>query len=81
MTTIERVESSTGTAGSGIADEIAKALAPFVGGELPVRLTAWDGSEAGPADAPHVVLRSPRALRRLLRHPGELGRRAGLRHR
>ena len=73
MTTIERVEPRTATKESGVAPEIAKALAPFVGGELPVRLTAWDGSEAGPADAPHVVLRSPRALRRLLRHPGELG--------
>ena len=73
MTTLEWVESPTVTGRSGVAGEIAKALAPFVGGELPVRLTAWDGSEAGPADAPHVVLRSPRALRRLLRHPGELG--------
>ncbi|KRF25696.1 cyclopropane-fatty-acyl-phospholipid synthase family protein [Phycicoccus sp. Soil803] len=73
MTTLEWVESPTVTGRSGVAGEIAKALAPFAGGELPVRLTAWDGSEAGPADAPHVVLRSPRALRRLLRHPGELG--------
>lgn len=73
MTTIERVESSTATRKSGVAVEIAMALAPFVGGELPVRLSAWDGSQTGPADAPHVVLRSPRALRRLLRHPGELG--------
>ena len=73
MTTIDAVESTTATRASGIAVEIADALAPFVGGELPVRLSAWDGSTAGPADAPHVVLRSPRALRRLLRHPGELG--------
>ena len=57
----------------GVATEIAEALAPFVGGALPVHLTAWDGSTAGPQDAPRVVLRSPRALRRLLRHPGELG--------
>ncbi|QGN57990.1 cyclopropane-fatty-acyl-phospholipid synthase family protein [Nostocoides sp. HKS02] len=56
-----------------VAPQLAGALAPLVGGELPVRLTAWDGSTAGPDDAPHVVLRSPRALRRLLRHPGELG--------
>ena len=42
-------------------------------GGLPVRLRAWDGSEAGPADAPVVVLRSRRALRRLLWQPGELG--------
>ena len=34
---------------------------------------AWDGSVAGPAGAPLVVLRSPDALRRLLWHPGELG--------
>jgi cyclopropane-fatty-acyl-phospholipid synthase len=60
------------TAG-GIAAELAETLRPLVGGDLPVHLTAWDGSSAGPADAPHVVLRSPRVLRRLLRHPGELG--------
>jgi cyclopropane-fatty-acyl-phospholipid synthase len=40
---------------------------------LPVRIRAWDGSEAGPADGPTLVLRSPLALRRLLWHPGELG--------
>ena len=40
---------------------------------LPVRLRAWDGTEAGPPDAPLVELRSPDALRRLLWHPGELG--------
>jgi cyclopropane-fatty-acyl-phospholipid synthase len=38
-----------------------------------VRLRAWDGSEAGPVDAPLVELRSPQALRRLLWHPSELG--------
>jgi cyclopropane-fatty-acyl-phospholipid synthase len=42
-------------------------------GELPVRIRAWDGSEAGPADAPVVVLRSRTALRRLLWDPDELG--------
>jgi cyclopropane-fatty-acyl-phospholipid synthase len=73
MTTIERLGSPTAPSEFGVAGEIAQALAPFVGGELPVRLSAWDGSEAGPTDAPRVVLRSPRALRRLLRHPGELG--------
>jgi cyclopropane-fatty-acyl-phospholipid synthase len=41
--------------------------------DLPVRLRAWDGSEAGPADAPTVILRSPLALRRALWAPGELG--------
>jgi cyclopropane-fatty-acyl-phospholipid synthase len=56
-----------------IADSLATALRPFVGGDLPVRLRAWDGSETGPDDAPVVELRSPDALRRMLRHPGELG--------
>jgi cyclopropane-fatty-acyl-phospholipid synthase len=57
----------------GVAGNLAEAAAPFVGGDLPVRLRAWDGSEAGPDDAPLVELRSPDALRRLLWHPGELG--------
>lgn len=58
-----------------VASRIADALSPFIGGELPVRLHAWDGSIAGSDDpgAPQVEVRSPRALRRLLRHPGELG--------
>ncbi|HET7067263.1 MAG TPA: cyclopropane-fatty-acyl-phospholipid synthase family protein [Nocardioides sp.] len=63
----------TGVSGTGVAAELAVAAAPFVGGELPVRLLVWDGSTAGPADAPVVELRSPDALRRLLWHPGELG--------
>jgi len=57
----------------GVAGRLAEAAEPFVGGELPVRLRAWDGSEAGPVDAPLVELRSPDAVRRMLRHPGELG--------
>jgi cyclopropane-fatty-acyl-phospholipid synthase len=43
------------------------------GVELPVRVRAWDNSEAGPAGPPTVVLRSPLALRRALWRPGELG--------
>jgi cyclopropane-fatty-acyl-phospholipid synthase len=58
---------------TGVAADLAEAAAPFVGGDLPVRLRAWDGSEAGPADAPLIELRTPDALRRLLWHPGELG--------
>jgi cyclopropane-fatty-acyl-phospholipid synthase len=56
-----------------VAAELDKALRPLVRGELPVHLTAWDGSTAGPSTAPRVVLRSPDALRRLLWSPGELG--------
>lgn len=56
-----------------IANRLEAALRPFLGGDLPVRLKAWDGSVAGPVDAPLVVLNSPDAVRRLLWHPGELG--------
>ncbi|KQU70758.1 cyclopropane-fatty-acyl-phospholipid synthase family protein [Phycicoccus sp. Root101] len=73
MTATDTTPSTATATQPGVAAEIAAALAPFVGGALPVHLSAWDGSAAGPQDAPHVVLRSPRALRRLLRHPGELG--------
>ncbi|MGW2022353.1 class I SAM-dependent methyltransferase [Streptomyces decoyicus] len=56
-----------------VAPRLAALLAGHFAGNLPVRLRAWDGSEAGPKSAPVVVLRSPRALRRLLWQPGELG--------
>ncbi|MEU2952476.1 cyclopropane-fatty-acyl-phospholipid synthase family protein [Streptomyces xanthochromogenes] len=50
------------------------ALAEALLGEaLPVRIRAWDGSEAGPPGAPVLVVRHRRALRRLLWKPGELG--------
>ncbi|MFE9399491.1 class I SAM-dependent methyltransferase [Streptomyces flavidovirens] len=45
----------------------------LLGIPLPVRIRAWDGSESGPSDAPVLVVRSRRALRRLLWKPGELG--------
>jgi cyclopropane-fatty-acyl-phospholipid synthase len=57
----------------GLAPTLARLAEPLLGGELPVRLRAWDGSEAGPQDAPVIVLRHRRALRRLLWTPGELG--------
>ncbi|MFE9931910.1 class I SAM-dependent methyltransferase [Streptomyces sp. NPDC005533] len=55
------------------ADRLARLLGLFLPGPLPVRIRAWDGSQAGPADAPLITLRSPDALRRLLWQPGELG--------
>ncbi|MFC4498438.1 MULTISPECIES: class I SAM-dependent methyltransferase [Streptomyces] len=45
----------------------------LLGVPLPVRVRAWDGSQAGPPDAPTLVVRNRRALRRLLFKPGELG--------
>ena len=56
-----------------LAALIEEVLRPLAGGELPVRLVVWDGSEAGPAGAPVVRLNSPDAIRRLLWAPGELG--------
>jgi cyclopropane-fatty-acyl-phospholipid synthase len=63
---------STGTA-TAVAPVLAAAIEPVLGGELPVRLIAWDGSVAGPTGAPAVWLRSAAALRRMLWCPGELG--------
>jgi cyclopropane-fatty-acyl-phospholipid synthase len=57
-----------------VAQRVAEAVGTVLGvTELPIRIRAWDGSEAGPADAPLVVVRSRRALRRLVWAPGELG--------
>ena len=58
---------------TGVAGTLQDALRPFVRGDLPVRVRAWDGSEAGPQDAPVVTISSPRALSRLVWSPGELG--------
>ena len=55
-------DSRTPTAGGppdrqrGVAQELADVVTPLFGGALPVRIRAWDGSEAGPADAPAVVV-------------------------
>ncbi|MEU9346731.1 cyclopropane-fatty-acyl-phospholipid synthase family protein [Streptomyces sp. NPDC048278] len=65
--------STTQTTRPGVAHRLASLAETALGGPLPLRLRAWDGSEAGPAEGPVVVLRSRRALRRLLWQPGELG--------
>ncbi|WP_226762339.1 class I SAM-dependent methyltransferase [Arthrobacter sp. SO3] len=58
----------------GAAPRLAEVLAIVLGTEeIPLRLKAWDGSEAGPAGAPRVEFRSRRALRRMLWSPGQLG--------
>jgi cyclopropane-fatty-acyl-phospholipid synthase len=56
-----------------VAARVEPLLHRLFGGDPPIRLRAWDGSETGPADAPVLILRSRRALRRLLWAPGELG--------
>jgi len=57
----------------GVAQVIASLLTEHADLDLPVRLRAWDGSEAGPAGTTVVVIRSAQALRRILWRPGELG--------
>jgi cyclopropane-fatty-acyl-phospholipid synthase len=56
-----------------VAAKLSALLTPLLGAELPVRIRAWDGSEAGPAGAPLLHVTSRRALRRLLWQPDELG--------
>ena len=49
-------------------------LTDLLGNDLPVRITAFDGTDLGPPDAPAtLVVRSPDALRRIVTAPGELG--------
>jgi len=45
----------------------------LLGVPFPLRIRAWDGSQAGPPDAPALVVRNRRAVRRMLFKPGELG--------
>jgi cyclopropane-fatty-acyl-phospholipid synthase len=68
MTTAEHTTTSAGVAG-----RVAELVEPLFGGDLPVRVRAWDGTAAGPEEAPTVVIASPDALRRLVARPGELG--------
>jgi cyclopropane-fatty-acyl-phospholipid synthase len=57
-----------------MATRLAGAMTVVLGvDQLPVRLRAWDGSVAGPAEAPGLVINSPRAVRRLVWAPPELG--------
>ncbi len=54
--------------------QVAEIISGVVGADVPVRVTAYDGSKAGP-DSSEVALRivSPRALARLATAPGSLG--------
>lgn len=55
------------------ASRLTTLVEELLGAPPPVRIRAWDGSESGPADAPVLVIRHRRALRRVLWKPGELG--------
>ncbi|MCD0447481.1 cyclopropane-fatty-acyl-phospholipid synthase family protein [Glycomyces sp. A-F 0318] len=57
-----------------LAADLYDLAAKATGTAPPIRLRAWDGTEAGPDDGgPVLRLDSPDALRRLLWSPGELG--------
>jgi cyclopropane-fatty-acyl-phospholipid synthase len=61
-------------AGTIATVSVATLLGGFLGGDLPVRIEAYDGSAVGPADARTMLrVRSPDAIRRVLTRPGELG--------
>ncbi|MEV7614023.1 cyclopropane-fatty-acyl-phospholipid synthase family protein [Streptomyces sp. NPDC089799] len=55
------------------APRLAALAEVLLGYPPPVRIRAWDGSEAGPPGPPVLVVRHRRALRRILWRPGELG--------
>ncbi|MFF1495451.1 class I SAM-dependent methyltransferase [Streptomyces sp. NPDC058304] len=55
------------------APRLATLAETLLGAPVPVRIRAWDGSEAGPPTGPTLVLANRRALRRVLWRPGELG--------
>ncbi|MDH6628006.1 cyclopropane-fatty-acyl-phospholipid synthase [Streptomyces sp. LBL] len=58
---------------SDAALRLKSLIEQLLGVPLPMRVRAWDGSQAGPPGAPTLVVRNRRAVRRLLWKPGELG--------
>ncbi len=67
-----RPDSSTGTTDHKLS--IAEILEVLVGQDLPVRITAYDGSSLGPREARYGLnLKSPRGTTYLVTAPGDLG--------
>jgi cyclopropane-fatty-acyl-phospholipid synthase len=56
-----------------VAARLKRLLERLLQAPVPIRLRAWDGSEAGPLDTPVLLIRHRRALRRLMYQPNELG--------
>jgi len=56
------------------AQRLTPLLTKLLGPRAAMHIEFWDGSSFGPDDASaRVVMRSPRALQRIIRAPGELG--------
>jgi cyclopropane-fatty-acyl-phospholipid synthase len=71
---VPRQRAGSARSTEGVAEQLRPVLRGLLGEDLPLRLRAWDGSTTGPADsAATLVVRSPRALRRILWRPDELG--------
>ena len=57
-----------------VAETMEPLLHAALGRDVAIRITCWDGSAIGPASAPlHLVVRTRRALRRVVWAPNELG--------
>ena len=57
-----------------VVDFVGPLVRAGLGAGVPVRVRCWDGSELGPPDAPvQLTFTSPRALRRMLWAPNQLG--------
>src|SRR3954468_3439381 len=56
-----------------VASRLSSLLETVLQTPMPVRIRAWDGSTAGPADAPILIIRHKRAMRRIMWQPNELG--------
>ena len=57
-----------------VADVVHPLMSATLGDDIAVKVHCWDGSEVGPADASlRLRIENPRALRRLLWSPNELG--------
>jgi cyclopropane-fatty-acyl-phospholipid synthase len=56
-----------------VASRLSGLLETVLQTPMPVRIRAWDGSTAGPADAPTLIIRNKRAMRRIMWQPNELG--------
>jgi cyclopropane-fatty-acyl-phospholipid synthase len=53
---------------------VGELVEELVGNDLAIRVTAWDGTVLGPAEAPAtLVVHSQDAIRRIVTAPGELG--------
>ncbi|NED99764.1 SAM-dependent methyltransferase [Phytoactinopolyspora halotolerans] len=59
--------------GGGAAARIAALVERVLGQPSPLALRTWDGTQVGRDDGPVLVIRSRRAIRRVLWQPDELG--------